>query len=125
MPPKISKVISTTILQYGVLLFLVYRWLKCRISCALHISNDFWQRKELTLNCLGQNKVGGIFLLVSKMKQEGIPGVDSSGLRPEMVRKMLGIMFRAWDFSTSQELIGVEYYHTTFPRPPGDMGDSL
>lgn len=47
MPPKISKVIPTTVLQYGVLLFLVYRWLKHRKLSDLHIWNNFWQRTDL------------------------------------------------------------------------------
>lgn len=47
VPPKISKVIPTTVLQYRVLLFLVCRWLKHRLLSDLHISNHFWQRTDL------------------------------------------------------------------------------
>lgn len=73
MPPKISKVIFTTVLQCEVLLFLVCRWLKCRILCDLHVSNNFWQSKELNLNHVGQNNVGGedfLFYFLTCLKTE-------------------------------------------------------
>lgn len=57
------------------------------------------------------------------MKQEGAPGVDSSGLRPKMVCKMLSVMFMTQDFPTSKALTRVENYHSTFPWPQGDTSD--
>lgn len=122
MHPKISKVISTTVLQYMILLFLVYRWLRCRISCDLHVSNHFWQTTDLkSPGMTGGVRVPFYFLTCLKKGGETCSGVDSFGPRDVIVSKMLAVMFMTWDFHTSKLVIQVEN-DTTFPVPQVDMG---